>query len=160
MRDDLPNVTVIMPVRNEADSIRQSLGAVLAQDYPANHLEILVIDGDSDDGTREIVKTLMDNHSTLCLLDNPQQITSAALNVGIRHACGKYIVRVDAHTLIATDYLYQCVVLLESTGVANVGGRMQPVGQNYVGPSDSFEHYLSIWHRRLKIPLRLARTIC
>ena len=40
-----PTVSVIMPVRNEAAYIERSLGSVLAQDYPVDRLEILVVDG-------------------------------------------------------------------------------------------------------------------
>ena len=53
-----PLVSLILPIRNEAHYIARSLGAVLAQDYPADRMEILVADGMSTDGTREIVKSI------------------------------------------------------------------------------------------------------
>jgi len=128
-----PTVTVIIPVRNEDAFIRQSLAAVLTQDYPSDHMEVLVIDGGSNDNTREIVQAMMRDYPILHLLDNPQKITPAALNVGVRHARGKYIIRVDSHTIVAPDYVRQCVALLDTTDAVNVGGLMQPVGQTYVG---------------------------
>jgi len=126
-------VSVIIPMRNEGDHIRPCLEAVLAQDYPTAYMEILVVDGRSTDNSRRIVAGYAQQYPHLNVLDNPRQNTPAALNVGIRAARGKYVIRVDAHTIIAPDYVRQCVDLLEKTEVANVGGRMQPVGQTYVG---------------------------
>jgi cellulose synthase/poly-beta-1,6-N-acetylglucosamine synthase-like glycosyltransferase len=140
-------------MRNEADLIRSCLEAVLAQDYPSECMEILVVDGRSTDHSQDVVAQYAQQHPNLSLLDNPRQITPSALNVGIRHAQGKYIVRIDAHTVVATDYVGQCVALLEATDVVNVGGQMQPVGRTYVGRAvalsttspfgigDSYFHY-------------------
>jgi len=58
--DTNPNVTIIIPIRNEADFIERSLSAVLAQDYPADRMEVLVVDGMSTDGTRELVRDLFE----------------------------------------------------------------------------------------------------
>jgi glycosyltransferase involved in cell wall biosynthesis len=127
--DDLPLVTVIMPVRNEAAYIDRSLGAVLAQDYPANRLEILVVDGLSDDGTRERVLARQADHPHLCLLDNPQGIVPPGLNLGIRRARGEIIVRVDGHCEIAPDYVRRCVEHLLVGGVEAVGGPIETVGE-------------------------------
>src|SRR6476659_7051966 len=84
----LPFVSVIMPVRDEADFIARSLGAVLAQDYPAACREVLVVDGMSGDGTRDIVRALQADHPQVHLLDNPRQIAPTALNIGLAHARG------------------------------------------------------------------------
>lgn len=121
-------VTVIMPVRNEAAFITGSLGAVLAQDYPPDQMEIIVADGMSTDGTREIVQSFRERHPNVQLLDNPRGIVSTALNMAIPKARGEIIVRVDGHTEIAPDYVRQCVIELQRTGADNVGGRMTAVG--------------------------------
>uniref|UniRef100_UPI0035B2093B glycosyltransferase n=1 Tax=Promineifilum sp. TaxID=2664178 RepID=UPI0035B2093B len=101
---ELPFVSLIMPVRNEAAYIARSLGAVLAQDYPTDRLEILVVDGMSDDGTREAVRALQATCPTLYLIDNPARIVPPALNIGLRHARGEIVVRVDGHCEIAPNY--------------------------------------------------------
>jgi GT2 family glycosyltransferase len=93
----------------------------------------LVIDGCSTDHSRELVSQYIQERYHLYLLDNPRQTTSTALNIGLRQARGKYIIRLDAHTIIASDYVRRCVELLEETGAANVGGLMRPVGTTYVG---------------------------
>jgi glycosyltransferase involved in cell wall biosynthesis len=100
-------VSVVIPTRNEEHTIAGCLGAVLAQDYPAGRMEVLVVDGRSTDRTRAIVAELAatDPHARVQLLDNPHRIASTALNIGIRAARGAIIARVDGHTIIAPDHL-------------------------------------------------------
>jgi glycosyltransferase involved in cell wall biosynthesis len=127
--DSLPNVSVIMPVRNEGAYIRRSLGSVMAQDYPASRLEVLVVDGMSDDGTREYVRSLQTERTNLHLIDNPAGIVPPALNIGIRQARGDIIVRVDGHCEIAPDYVSRCVEHLLRDGVDAVGGPIETIGE-------------------------------
>ncbi len=122
-----------MPVLNEAGFIERSLGAVLAQAYPPQLLEVLVVDGGSTDATCAIVQTLMAQHANLRLLPNLRRIQAAAMNIGIAAARGEIIVRVDGHTIIAPDYVSQCVRLLVAGRADNVGGMMRACGQTYVG---------------------------
>jgi glycosyltransferase involved in cell wall biosynthesis len=133
MKPLLPLVTIIMPILNEANSIERSLRSVLAQDYPQELTEILIIDGGSTDKTRELVHCLIQNHPAAKLLPNPKKIQSAGLNIGIRAAQGEIIVRVDGHTIIAPDYVSTCVDYLLNSEADNVGGLMRPVGTTYVG---------------------------
>ncbi len=126
---ELPFVSLIMPVRNEAAYIARSLGAVLAQDYPADRLEILVVDGMSDDGTREAVRALQATRPTLHLIDNPARIVPPALNIGLRHARGEIVVRVDGHCEIAPNYVSHCVSHLLEDGIDAVGGPIETVGE-------------------------------
>jgi glycosyltransferase involved in cell wall biosynthesis len=111
-----PSVSVIMPVRNEGAYIRRSLGSVMAQDYPASRLEILVVDGMSNDGTREYVRSLQGERHNLYLIDNPAGIVPPGLNLGIRQALGDIIIRVDGHCEIAPDYVSRCVQHLMDDG--------------------------------------------
>ncbi|WP_157913081.1 glycosyltransferase family 2 protein [Candidatus Promineifilum breve] len=127
--ENLPPVTVIMPVRNEAAYIERSLGAVLAQDYPSDCLEILVVDGLSADGTREYVRAQQAAHPRLRLLDNPAGIVPPGLNIGIAQATGDIIVRVDGHCEIAPDYVRQCVRHLLEDDVEAVGGPIETIGE-------------------------------
>ncbi|MFN8530444.1 MAG: glycosyltransferase family 2 protein [Anaerolineae bacterium] len=127
-----PLVSVIMPVRNEESFIERSLGAVLAQDYPADRIEVLIADGMSDDRTREIVRALDVDHR-VTILDNPARIQSAGMNQAIEAAKGDILIRVDGHTIIAPDYVRECVSALAETGAQNVGGPMNPVGITPMG---------------------------
>lgn len=135
MNGDWPSVSVIMPIRNEGRFIVRSLGAVLAQDYPAGRLEVLVADGRSDDGTREAVCRLAERRPStkVSLVDNPGRIVPTGFNAALAQARGQIIVRVDGHTIVARDYVRQCVEALAATGAENVGGRMDPIGKGWFG---------------------------
>jgi succinoglycan biosynthesis protein ExoA len=130
-----PYVSVIMPIRNEANFIRTSLGAVLTQDYPSNRMEVLVVDGNSTDQTREIVEQMIPlfNRFEVRLLENRNGIVPTGMNIGIRQARGEVIVRVDGHTLIAPDYVRQCILALQRSNAENVGGRMYAIGDTPFG---------------------------
>ncbi len=124
----LPFVSVIVPVRNEEAYIRRTLAAILAQDYPADRMEVLVVDGQSDDRTGPIVLALAESDLRLRLIDHPGRIQSRAMNVGLDAARGEVIVRVDGHTVIAPDYVSRCVHHLRSTDAQHVGGPQHFVG--------------------------------
>ena len=120
-------------MRNEEKYIAQCLAALVAQDYPAELLEILVVDGMSDDRSAEVVAEWTEQHPNVRLLKNEKRQTPAGLNVGILAASGAVIARIDAHCEIEPDYISQCVRYLERTGADNVGGLMRPVGDTYWG---------------------------
>lgn len=124
-----PFVTVVMPVRNEAGAIRESLGAVLEQDYPVERYEVIVADGMSADATREIV-TQMSAGRSVRTIDNPGRIAPTGLNAAICQARGEVIVRVDGHCIVPHDYLSNCVRLLREHQCAGVGGPINTVGSS------------------------------
>ncbi len=126
-------VSVVIPARNEGRTLRRCLEALLAQDYPAEQLEILVADGRSTDDSRAIVQDLAASHPHLTLLDNPNRTVPYALNIAIRAARGSVIVRVDGHAVVAPNYVSQCVRALDASGAANVGGPMRSRGVGFWG---------------------------
>jgi glycosyltransferase involved in cell wall biosynthesis len=119
-----PLVSVIVPCRNEAGYIAACVESILATTYPHDRLEVLVVDGRSDDGTRQIVTSLAQRDPVIRLLDNPRRVVPAALNVGIRAARGEIIVRMDGHATYPPDYLPGLVRALQESGADNVGGRI------------------------------------
>jgi succinoglycan biosynthesis protein ExoA len=133
--DQLPFVTLIMPIRNEAAFITRSLGAVLAQDYPHDRMEVLVADGMSTDNTRDVIARLAATHPGIrvTVLDNPGQIVPTGMNAALARARGDVIVRVDGHTIIAHDYVHECLAALRRSGASNVGGRMEAVSEGWCG---------------------------
>lgn len=135
---DLPKVSVIIPMRNEEKYIGKCLQSVIDQDYPRNLVEILVIDGMSDDGSRKIVSNFSQRYSNIKLIDNPEVATVCALNKGISESKGSIIIRVDAHCYIKSDYILQCVSALMQTGADNVGGLMRPIGMDFIGKAVAF----------------------
>jgi len=117
-----PFVSVVVPMRNEAAFIGNCLRSLLNNDYLAELMEILVVDGMSDDGSREIVTEITKTYAGIRLLNNPERITPAALNVGIEEARGDIIVRMDVHAIYPSDYIRSCVEGLLKYGADNIGG--------------------------------------
>lgn len=117
-------VSIIIPCRNEEKFIAKCLDSIIGQDYPKDSLEILVVDGMSEDKTREIVnKSKIQNpESRIQLIDNPEKYTPFAMNIGIRQAKGEIIMKMDSHTTYQDDYVSKCLFTLNKYKADNVGG--------------------------------------
>lgn len=131
----LPLVSILMPVRNEGAFLARSLGAVLAQDYPAERLEVLIADGMSTDGTPAAVASVARTRPAIAVtvVDNPGRIVSTGLNRVLAQARGEVLVRVDGHCEIAPDYVSRCVAHLRARPeIAGVGGPIRTIGETPV----------------------------
>ncbi len=117
-----PLISLIVPCRNEKNFIGPCLDSILANKLPEGRLEVLVVDGVSDDGTRDIVQDYVNRHPNIRLIDNPAQVTPPAMNLGIRHSRGEIIARLDAHSTCEPNYLAKCLATQRETGADNVGG--------------------------------------
>lgn len=125
----ISSVSVIVPMRNEADHVDDFVRDLAAQDY-TGALEVLVADGQSDDGSPERLRACADRAGLrLELVPNPKRIVSPGLNECIRRATGGLIVRLDCHSRYPADYLRRCVEAAEETGAWNVGGRVVAEGR-------------------------------
>jgi len=119
-------VSIVVPCRNERDHIANLCAAVRQQVLPQDWtIELVVADGESDDGTREWLEQHAASSPGLRLVPNPGRIVSTGLNAAIRAVQGEVIVRWDVHTRYADDYVSQCLATLERTGADNVGGPWQ-----------------------------------
>lgn len=141
MSKELPLVSCIILLRNEKPYIEGTIESVLANDYPKDKLEILVVDGMSKDGSREIVEKVAIKDPTVKLLDNNERITPVAMNIGIRKAKGTVIILLSGHSHIEKDYITLCIQYLSKTAADCVGGPMRAIGTNYVGKAISFLHH-------------------
>ncbi|MCF6156672.1 MAG: glycosyltransferase family 2 protein [Candidatus Brocadia sp.] len=146
MKNNCPFVSVIIPIFNEKRYIRQLLHSLLKQDYPKDRLEILLIDGRSEDGTRDEINEIIASspefsHLKIIVLDNFKRIVPCALNIGIKDSKGDFVIRMDAHSAYAPDYVSKCVEWLEKTNSANVGGPMVANGKGFVGKAIEFAHH-------------------
>ena len=115
-------ISTIIPCREEESFIGKCLDSIVRQDYPKDLTEIFVVDGMSTDKTREIIDKYTSMYPYVNLLNNSKGVVPTALNIGIKKAKGEYIIRMDAHTEYAYDYVSKCVEWLNKTGVENVGG--------------------------------------
>jgi len=133
LKMEKPFISVICPIRNEARHFAECLQSITSQDYDPARFEVLVVDGMSDDQTRAIVEDFQKRDNRIKLLDNPGRIVPSAMNIGIRQARGKVIIRVDGHAVIAGQYLSRCIQFLEKTGADCVGGAISSVNHTFIG---------------------------
>lgn len=124
-------VTVVIPCRNEEDFIDVCLESVQQQTY--QNIEIIVVDGMSDDRTREILAERASHDPRLRMLDNPARIVSPGLNVALADAQGRWLVRIDAHCAVPTDYVERVIRHLQTGKYGGVGGLKLGVGQTTAG---------------------------
>jgi len=127
-------VTVVVPCRNERDYIEACLRSIVGQTGVDGGFEVIVVDGMSDDGTREILNALASEFDILSVVENPRNITPVAMNIGIRAARGAHIAILGAHTVYALDYLATCLHLLdEHPEVIGAGGPIRSKGKSAFG---------------------------
>ena len=136
--DMKPTVSIICPIRNEEKYIVESLQSLVNQTYQVDEIEILVVDGMSEDRTREIVHSFQSRFKNIKLIDNPKEIVPTALNIGIRAAHGKYILRIDGHAKAAPDYVEKCIEALEKNKADGVGGPITSVNNTETGKAITF----------------------
>ncbi|MEL7625985.1 MAG: glycosyltransferase family 2 protein [Anaerolineaceae bacterium] len=125
-------ITVILPIRNEANYINRCLDAVLAQDIQQEQLEMLVVDGMSEDRTPDIVMEYQKANPNIQLIQNPGKIVPTGMNEAIRITTGEIIIRVDGHCVISPDYVSNCIRHLQEDAVDAVGGPMQTIGEDFI----------------------------
>ena len=132
--EELPFVSVVMPVRNEAAFIQRSVKTLLDQDYPQDRMEIVVADGLSDDGTREILARIAADHPNVIVIDNPGKIVPTGLNLAVEAARGAVIIRVDGHCELDTSFVRQSVAVLRERPEAwSVGGPIRHAARGAMG---------------------------
>ncbi len=129
-------LTIVIPMRNEEAYVGRCLDSILPQVEGRDDVEILLVDGQSTDRTREIARQYADRDPRIRVLDNPGRIVSTGMNLAIREARGDVIMMLGCHAEYADDYVDACLRVLERTGTDVVGGYMEsrpgndrPVGQ-------------------------------
>lgn len=129
-----PFVSIVMPVRNEADFIARCLASVQDSDYPHDKMEIIIVDGMSDDGTREIIQKISAEDSRVRLLDNPRRVVPHAMNAGIIESRGEIMIRVDGHATVARNFVSSSVQALQEHPEAwCVAGPVETISETFVG---------------------------
>lgn len=125
------DVTVLVPVRDEADSIEEAARAMLAQRFDGS-IEFIFSDGCSGDGTRAVLERLARSDRRVRVLDNPLRTIPSALNIGLRAARGEYIARMDAHSFYPDNYVAAGVERLRRDDVWWVSGPAVPRASGWV----------------------------
>jgi len=146
----LPSVTILVPAYNEAACIAGTIENKLAQDYPAERLEIIVVSDASDDGTDDIVTGYADRGVKL-LRRAARQGKAAALNEALRHASGEIVVFSDANSTFAVDAVRRMVENFADPRVGYVTGNLQYLhGEEASGRGSGAYMRYENWLRRIE----------
>jgi|Wag4MinimDraft_11_1082651.scaffolds.fasta_scaffold02752_2 glycosyltransferase involved in cell wall biosynthesis len=130
---ELPKISVIVPVLNEEKYIKELLESINQQNYPKKQIELIIIDGNSTDNTLYEIQKNKDKYEFKTkILINKEKITPISLNMGIKNAKNKYIIRLDAHAKYNKNYFKSAIIELErDPNLVSVGGYL------HVTPSEN-----------------------
>ena len=160
-------VSIIIPCRNEEKYIGRCLDSLLANDYPNEALEIVVVDGMSTDRTREVVGEYCKEYPFIKMIDNPWHIKPKALNIGIKSTKSDVVMRIDAHADYAENYISKLVHGLFQHNADNIGGVREtysgdtPIAKAIaVGISHPFSVGNAYWRTGAKNVRRVDTVFC
>jgi len=122
-------ISVILPIRNEAAHLAKVLDAIMSQDFHGS-LEVILAIGPSSDGTEQIAAAIAERDNRVVIVSNPTGRTAAGLNLAVKKSRYSNIVRVDGHAEIPHNYLRLILEILEQSGAVNVGGVMAAIGES------------------------------
>lgn len=124
-------VSLIIPCKNEERYIKECINSALEQTY--ENIEVLIVDGMSNDKTRDIVKEIEKLNDNVKLLDNPKMVTPHALNIGIEQSSGQAIIIIGAHSILDKKFVENNVRNLYERGYDCSGGVIETINENYIG---------------------------
>jgi succinoglycan biosynthesis protein ExoA len=154
----VPDVAVVLPVRDGEATLADAVASVLAQEFDGT-LEVCIAVAPSADDTRAVADALATADGRVSVVDNPAGVTPAGLNAAIRATTAPVVVRVDAHAELAPGYVARALETLSRTGAVNVGGVQEPMGStpferaagramaSRFGAGDARFHYLGVFRR-------------
>lgn len=125
-------VSVVIPFLNEERFIRSCVESVLAQDYGRDNIEILFVDGGSQDGSRRMIEGFVSNSKNMRLLENPNRIVSSGLNIGIRESRGDHVLILSGHAALDKSYLSSCMSKLDEKEAGCVGGKVMMMAEGFI----------------------------
>ncbi len=120
--ENLPKISIIVPILNEEKYIEKCLDSIVDSDYDKRKIEVFLVDGGSEDKTIDIIKEYQKKYPFFQLLQNPHKTVPYAMNIGIQSAKGEYIIRLDAHSSYPKDYFSKLIQWHKKIDADNVGG--------------------------------------
>ena len=139
----MPNISIIIPILNEEKYIAKCLDSIIDSDFDKEKMEVLLVDGGSSDKTVEIIKSYQKKYPFFKLLHNQKKIVPVAMNIGIKNAKGKYIIRLDAHSSYPKDYFSKLIYWHKKLNADNVGGVVVTEVKNKTLTSNAIKNVLS-----------------
>ena len=134
-----PEASIIMPVHNEAASLDAALASVCSQATDAS-IEVIVVDDHSTDSSRSIIERWAARDGRVRRVSSQRRGIPQALNRGLEAARGRYLVRVDGHSIIPSDYVQALLDHVRSDACEGAGGRKRAVGQGPFGRAVAAAH--------------------
>ncbi len=128
-----PLVTIAIPLLNEARLLPGLLDRLSAQTWPRTAMQVILVDGGSEDETRQIARAAASEFPNILLITNPARLAAAGLNLALMLAAGDFFLRLDARSRPAPDYVERCVAYLQSNSWGGVAGPQVAVGVNRAG---------------------------
>jgi len=126
-------VSIILPIRNEVRYISSTIDSILSNNNIAEQCEIIIVDGNSTDGSIEIIENFTQQYPFIKLINNPKAIVSTGFNLALSQSLGNIIVRIDGHCEISSNYLERCMELLNNTDADIVGGSIETISYGRMG---------------------------
>jgi cellulose synthase/poly-beta-1,6-N-acetylglucosamine synthase-like glycosyltransferase len=136
-----PTISIVLPVRNESRHLGQTLDDLLKQDFPADDLEVMIVDGKSDDETTKVAAAYRNSFTSLRILENAKKLSSAARNIGYKAGTGEFIFYIDGHCRIPSSHLLSDMVALFRQHQVDVLCRPQP---QTAGPQTFFQQGVAL----------------
>ena len=130
-------ISFIVPIRNEAKSISKTIASILNQKFDGRDFEIIISDGESDDGTIQIIKQLEKKHKKIKFINNPDKISASGFNKALTICMGEIIIRVDGHVELDNNYIENYYNLIKRVNADCIGGRTIHIGSGIIGNSIS-----------------------
>lgn len=132
-RSGLPTVSIVIPVYNRENLIKDCLSSLINLDYPKEKLEIIVVDNGSTDGSPEIVKRFRNSETNIKLLFTKRKGSASARRLAISHATGEIIAFTDSDCRVDKEWVKELVKNFQDQKVGIVAGRTQYYGpKNYI----------------------------
>ena len=139
----MPKISIIIPIYNEEKYMKECILSIMQCDYDITQMELLLVDGMSEDGTREIIMQLQQEYACIALIDNPQKIAPIAMNLGIKKAQGAYVFIVSAHASYTKSYFTKLVAHIQRLDADCVGGVLKTDVKNHSVKADAIKEVLS-----------------
>ncbi len=150
-----PLISVVIPCRNEVAYIEKTIESLLQQKNIPGEIEIIVVDGNSTDGTKEILEKILEVDHRLKIISNPNKITPAAMNLGIKEAKGNFIAIMGAHSEYDQNYLSECLNLFKKDPlIACTGGPIFSEGTTNFGKAAAIamSHPIGVGNAKHRFP--------
>lgn len=154
---NVPTISIIIPTLNEEKYISLCLDSILQAEYPNEKIEVFVVDGMSEDGTRAIVQEYHNKHPFIHLIENQERYTPIGMNLGIKASSGEFIFILSAHAVYAEDYFAKLIENIQKLNADCVGGVLVTDVRNKNTKSSSIKEVLM---HKFGVGNALFRTGC